>query len=508
MSRKKNAVRNIIWGIINKGIATLLPFLTRTVLLYQLGTEYVGLNSLFISILGLLSLSELGIGTALIFSMYEPLATGNTKKVCALMQLYKRCYRVIGTIVLGIGLLILPFLKYMIADGYPASINLYVLYSVYLCNTILTYWLFAYKKSLLIACQRVDIQTNINTVILMLQNLIQFAVLLVFENYYLYVIVMPFCTILENLIVSFYTKKMYPQFHPKGAIKLNELLRIKRKIIGLLYQRIGNVVLSSVDSIVISTFLGLNILGKYNNYYYIVNALFGFLAIAQTSLKPIVGNSIVLETPEKNYKDFKKMNFLYLWILTWATTTLLCMYQPFMKLWIGDELMLPISIMILMVIYFFIYKWGDMLFVYQEAAGIWWETRYVPILAALVNLIGIILMVKGIGLAGIPLSTIISIFFIYDIGYAKILFQNYFGSRNLKRFLRTQALSLLVAFISCSITFFIVQQIHIEGISQLIIASIICLIIPNMLLWIVYHKTEEYQALKFMLIDKLQRQLK
>lgn len=503
MSRSKNATRNISWGIVNKCIGTLMPFLTRTVLIYKLGNEYIGLNSLFTSILGLLSLSELGIGTALIFSMYEPLEKNNTEKVCALMNLYKKCYSIIGFIVAAIGLILLPFLNIFIAGDVPANLNVYVLYIIYLINTVLSYWLFAYKKSLIIACQRVDIQSNVNTFILIFQNTLQFVLVLIFSNYYFYVLTLPLCTIIENIIISYIADKKYPQYRPMGSIKIKELSNIKKNIVGLLFQRIGNVVLSSADSIVISSFLGLSILGTYNNYFYVITALFGFSAIIQTSLKPIVGNSIVSETHKKNLNDFQKINFLYIWIISWATSALLCLYQPFIEIWVGKDSVLPFSIVILLVIYFFTYKWGDMLFVYQEAAGLWWKTRYVPIAAAALNLIINIILVNTIGLAGIPLSTIISVVLIYDLGYAKILFNEYFGRKYFKSFALQQIKYLTVTVVTCIITYASCLIVSADVVGTLIARICICIIVPNLLLLIVYHRNKHFAGISLDIKNKL-----
>lgn len=505
MSRSENAVRSISWGILNKLIATFMPFLTRTVLLYKLGTEYIGLNSLFTSILGLLSLSELGIGTALIFSMYEPLAKGNTAKVCALMKLYKKCYSRIGIIVLSIGLLIMPFLNYLIVGDCPKDINIYLLYAVYLLNSVLSYWLFAYKKSLLIACQRVDIQSNINSIVILTQNLTQFVLVLLFSNYYFYLLVLPLCTLLENILVCITVSKKYPQYRPCGKIAISELGDIKKKIAGLLFQRIGNVVLSSVDSIVISAFLGLAALGTYNNYYYMINAVFGFLAIIQTSLKPVVGNAIVLEGREKNYETFKMINFLYLWIVIWCACTLMCLYQPFMELWVGDKAIYTLSMILILVIYFFTYKWGDILFVYQEAAGIWWETRYVPLIAAIFNLVINIILVNSIGIIGIPVSTIVSVVFIYNFGYAKILFKNYFGRKKLIDFIRQQFLYLIVAIMICAVNYMMCSILNMQGIVNLLVRLMICLIVPNLLLVTVFFRKSEFKSAKKLIVNKFRK---
>ena len=159
--RIKNTRRNAIWGIVNKFITILLPFITRTVLIYVLGVEYVGINGLFSSILQVLSLAELGFSSAIVYSMYKPLAENDNDVVCALLQFYKKIYRCIGSIVLIIGVALIPFLKYLISGSCPSDVNIYVVYIIYLLNTSCSYFLFAYKKSLLSAVQRQDIISKV-----------------------------------------------------------------------------------------------------------------------------------------------------------------------------------------------------------------------------------------------------------------------------------------------------------------------------------------------------------
>ena len=202
-SRTKNASRNIVFGIGNRILNIILPFITRTVLIYILGKKFLGLNALFTSILQVLNLAELGFSSAIIYSMYKPIAENDITKVGILLNLYKKVYRIIGTIILVLGIAMLPFIKYFINGEYPEGINIYLIYLINLINTCLTYFLFAYKNSLLTASQREDIISKINSVILIIQNLLQMIILLITKNYYFYIITLPVCTVCNNLFVAF-----------------------------------------------------------------------------------------------------------------------------------------------------------------------------------------------------------------------------------------------------------------------------------------------------------------
>lgn len=439
MDRTKNASRNIIWGMVNRIISALLPFISRTIILYKLDSLYLGIGSLFSSVLGMLSLAELGFSSAIIFSMYKPIADGDHDMICALLRFYRRCYRIIGTVILALGLALLPFLKFFISGDYPENINIYVVYLIYLGNTVISYLLFAYKKSLLQANQRADVDSNIGTVTMMIQYVLQIALILLFGNYYLFVIVMPVMTFIGNLLVNHQTNKMYPQYVCRGKLDREYYHSLTKKLGGLIFQKIGNVVLGSVDNIVISSFLGLTVLACYNNYYSIIGALFGVIGVVSNSLKSGVGNMVARESLEKNYKYFRTFNLLYTLMISWISIVFLCFVQPFMMLWVGGQYMLPDNIALLAAIYIFTFKWCDMLYVYQEAKGIWWRTKFIPLAAAVVNLAVNITLVKMIGLPGILISTIVSVLFIYNFGYAKILFRDYFiASGSFKSYLLRQ----------------------------------------------------------------------
>lgn len=505
-SRTKNSIRNIFYGVFTKIVTIILPFITRTIIIQVLGTEYLGLNSLFTSILQVLNLAELGFGNALVYSMYKPLAEKNDKNVCELLNYYKKCYRIIGIIVLIFGILIIPFLNKLINGEYPSDINIYYIYAIYLANTVLSYFLYAYKTSLLIACQRNDITSKINLILVILQNTLQIIFLVIFKDYYYFIAVLPFITILNNIITSKIADRKYPQYKANGKLKQSESLEIKKNVKGMFFQKIGSVVLSNVDNIVISAFLGLNILGIYNNYYYIITALFGILSVIMNSLKASIGNSIIVETKEKNYNDFNKFNFLYVWIISWMSICLLILMQNFIELWLGKEFLLPEYMCILFVVYFFIHKWCDILFVYQEAKGLWWENRYVPIIAAVVNLITNLILVNIIGLAGILISTILSVLFIYDYGYAKVLFSNYFNIDNgLKKYIIKQIKYLIITVIVGSITYCISLIFSKNTLLYFILKAFIVTIVPNILFLIIYRKTKEFKEIIIFAKNKIKK---
>lgn len=511
MSRTQNASRNILWGILSKIVSLVFPFITRTAMIYILGIKYVGLGSLFTSLLQVLSFAELGIGSALVFSMYKPIADGDVPKVCALLNFYRKTYQVIGTIMLLLGLAMMPFLRYLVASDLPEDINLHILFLIYLFNNVLGYFLFAYKQSIFTVTQRIDIISKIGMVIQSILSVTQILALFLFQNFYVYVAVIPVITFLNNICVGMLTDKYYPQYKCIGVIAKEELLLIEKKVGGMVFQKIGGIVLSSVDTIVISSFLGLTSLALYQNYYFIITALFGFLTIIMQSIIAGVGNSVASESVEKNYNDFKNFNFLYIWIVAWCSTCLLCLYQPFMTLWVGQENMLGNEMVVLFAIYFFVQKWCDMLYVYQEACGIWWETKFVPLIAAIVNLVINIALVIKIGLPGILVSTIASVVLIYDTGYAGVLFKTYFKQidMGLKKYWIRQLIYFIVAITSSALTVIGCALINIASpVLALITNGVVCLFVPNIICFVAWKNLTEFAYVKGMVLKIVRKLVK
>lgn len=503
MSRTENASRNIFWGFFNKVVSLGLPFATRTVMIYAIGMQYVGLGSLFSSILQVLSFAELGIGSALVFSMYKPMAEGDDDKVSALLNLYKKTYRIIGIVILAAGLLIMPFLDYLVAGDLPEGINLQVLFSIYLINNLVGYFLFAYKQSLFSASQRVDLISKIGMLLQLISSTAQIIILLTVRNYYAYVAIIPIITILNNITLGILADKQFPQYKCEGMISSDEKKEIEKKVGGMLFQKIGGIVLTSVDTIVISSFLGLRLLALYQNYYFIITALNGFLTVIMQSIIPSVGNSIASESVDKNYDSFKKFNFLYYWVVTLFSSCLLALYIPFVELWVGVENTLPNSLVYLFVVYFFIHKWLDATFVYLEAIGIWWENRMVPLLAALMNLTVNLLLVNVIGLYGILLSTIISILLVYTPGNINALFKYYF-KMPLMPFIKKQIIYLLVSIILIVLNYYICIMISFENLFfTLLLRGIVSVIVTNTGLSLFYMKTAEFKYLCNLIREKV-----
>lgn len=299
LERTKNSVRNAFYGMVYRLVSILMPFVVRTVFIRMLGIEFLGLNSLFTSILTVLNLTELGFSSAIVFCMYKPIAEDNTDEINALLAFYKKVYRCIGLIIFLIGIVLVPILPHLINGSYPNNVNIVSIYLIYLINTVLSYFMFAYLGSLITAFQRDDIISKINIVITTLMYLAQIVILVTLKNYYAYILIMPLFTVINNIRIAMIANKMFPQYKPVGKISNESKREIKEKISGLVIFKICYVSRNAFDSIFISMFLGLADTAIYNNYYYIMNAVVGITSVLTSSVLAGAGNSVASDSVEK-----------------------------------------------------------------------------------------------------------------------------------------------------------------------------------------------------------------
>lgn len=504
LERSKNTKRNIKTGAINKFITLLLPFILRTVMIRVMGAEYLGLNSLFSSILQVLNLAELGFGSAIVYSMYKPIAENDRVTVCALYALYKRLYRIVGFVVLVAGLVIVPFLTHLISGSVPSDVNIYVIYFIYLGNTVLTYFLFAYKSSLLNAMQRNDVISNVNTLTQGMMNLIQIFLIITIKDYYLYLIMMPIATVANNIIISVVVDKMYPDIKCYGSIPKELKKEIKKNVSGLLIGKICGTTRNSLDSICCSAFLGLTVTAMYNNYYYIINGLTVICGVVTTAMTAGVGNSIALDSKTKNYEDMRKLNFGYMMLSGWMSVCLLCLYQSFIKVWVGKDYLFNFIIVIAFTLYFYILKVGDIITLYSSGSGLWWEQRYRAIGESVSNIILNIILAKYFGVLGVILATIISLLVFNVIGGSYIIFKYYFKNKKLKEYLLEQLMYFTNTLIIALITLLSCKLVHLDyEILNLLVKMIICSIVPFILYIAIYKHTKHYKDSVPWILDKM-----
>lgn len=497
IERSKNAARNVFWGILNKLVRLLAQFVIRVILVKSLGEAYLGLDSLFVSVVSMLSLAELGIGTALVFNMYKAIAEDDNETICALMLFYKKCYRIIGFAVLATGLALLPFIPKLVGSDLPDGINVYLLYCINLAGVLSTYFLFAYRNCLIDAFQRSDVSSKTELFAGTLQYGLQIVLLCVLKNYYVYLSVVPCVKIFQNVLTAIIVEKKYPQFRPYGLLSADFKKQIFKKVKALVTYKIGNVVSNSVDNIVISAALGLVVLAKYGNYYYVITTLFTMIQIYCNSVTAGIGNSVVVGSVEDNYKNFKTMLIMQSFICGFCSACLLSLYQDFITLWMGADMLFDMSVVICFVAYFYSWRIQDVVNIYKDALGMWEKDRWRPLISAAVNLCLNIVSVRFIGLYGIIGSTIFCSLFIDMPWGATVLFKDYFKKESGGYFLKIALFSIFNA-AACALCFFIcgyIPQSESKLYSVLIFIGkgAICFAAYTILFFAVFFRTAEFK---------------
>lgn len=495
IERTKNAVRNSAWGIFNRVITTFFPIIIRTLIVQYIGAAYLGLGSLFSSILTVLNLSELGISTAIVFSMYKPIAEDDTKTICALMALYKKLYSVIGTAIGIVGLCLVPFLPYLIKDDCPSDINLYVLYFIYLGNTVIGYFLFAYKNCLLTAYQRTDVYTKIGIGTSIVQYTVSIIAIVFLRSYYAYVILAPITAIVNNLLTAYSVDRIFPNYKPAGKLNEDEIRGIKKRVAGLMLEKLSGTSRDSFDSIFISAFSGLTAVAIYGNYFYVMQAVIGFLIIVTAGMSAGIGNSLAMESKEKNHNDLMKYTFGMMWLLGWCSICLGCLYHNTMVIWMGSELAMPELLSWTFAFYFYVRTMSTMNELYYNASGLWWYGKWARIAESILNLALNYFLGKAYGIYGIVLaSAITSVIVGFNI-YAVTIYKHYFTDYDIRENYLTHLLYGLVTILAAIITRTVCNFISGENWGTLILRCVVCVVVPNVFYWLCYRKTKHYREM-------------
>lgn len=496
MGRSENVKRNIVWGVIQKVLSVLLPFFVRTALIYVLGAPYVGLNSLFTSVLSVLSLAELGFASAVAFSMYEPIAKDDKRQVLLLLQYFRKVYRVIGIAILALGLCLMPYLDAMIEGSKPDDVNLQVAFAIFLANTAISYLACGYRQTLLDAYQRNDIVSKVNTAVSLALNLTQILIILLVPNYYLYALALPLLTIAQNMAIAYLSNRLYPEYKSSNFINSDlgvyEKRKIRKRVAGIMVYRTCQITRDAFDSIFISAFLGLTVVACYSNYFLIVSSLLAILEVMCSAMTASVGNSIASESSDKNFKDMRLFMFLYAMIATVCLACFLTLCQLFMTLWVGDSLLLPDSVVVLLGIYFHVRVIGDIRSVYVDATGLWWELKGRSILEAILNIVLNYLLVQVLGVAGVILATVVSMLLINYFWGSEVIFTHYFKNKKLHVFFLDNALYTVAAIIACSAAWLLCSQFGTVGWIWFLAKGVVAALSSSVVLFVLFFKSDRF----------------
>lgn len=490
--RVESSIKNLSVAMVGQFAGLIVSFFARTVFLKYLNEEYLGLNGLFTNILTILSLVELGIGPAMSFSMYKPLAENDISKIKSLMSIYKKSYIIIGVAILILGIVLTPFYPILLNE-IPNIKNLNTIYILFVLNSAISYF-YSYKRSLIICDQKRYIATIFRYGFYIVLNIIQILVLILSHNYILFLVCQTIFTWAENICISKTADKIYPYLKQNDIEKLDtdSIVEIKKNISAMLFHKIGGIVVNSTDNIIISKFVGLKAVGLYSNYYIIITALNSIFNQLFTSIVASVGNLGVSESKEKIVQVFNRVFFLNFWIFGFASICLLILFNPFIELWIGKDYLFSNTVVITIVLNFYITGMRKSANTFKEATGAFWNDRYKPIFEVIINLIASIILAKDFGINGVLVGTIISTvtvcFWVEPYVLYKYIFKTNFADY-FKRYIIYTAVGILATLI----TYYICSFILFEGWISLFIKLLVCIVIPNFILILFFFRTNEFK---------------
>jgi O-antigen/teichoic acid export membrane protein len=495
-----------MYGYIGTFITYLLKFLSRTVFIYTIGVNYLGINGLYTNILTVLSFAELGIGTAMNYSLYKPVAENNKEKIKSFMSLFKVAYRWVAFVVAIIGLSFLPFLENIIKDaGGISSKELIFYYLIFLFNTVSSYFV-SYKYSLVNADQKNYIQTNINTITMIIITILQIIVLIIFKSFLFYLIVAALVELIQKIFANHYINKKYPYLLEGNVKKLaeDELKELKKNIKALILHKVGDISVHQTDNIIISAFINLKTVGLISNYNLIINSVTSFINIIFNSTISSFGNLVATENVEKQNYLFNVYRFIGFWFYGFASIAFLILINPFIALWIGNDMLVP-NIVIYLILFDYYLK-GHRIVVnnFKIAAGVFNPDKYIGLIQAIVNLVLSIYLVKRIGLPGIYIGTVVQ-GLIATFTKPYIVYKYVFRKKVIEYY-KDSLKYIITLFISIITLEFIINNYSFENnIINFIFMFILVLLIPNLIFYITFRKRSEFKYLMKIIKSKVKK---
>ncbi|WP_251231219.1 lipopolysaccharide biosynthesis protein [Adlercreutzia aquisgranensis] len=431
-SRFENTLFNLVaaWG--GQIVSMVMTFATRAVFVRMLSIEYLGIESLFTNLLVILSLAELGVGTAITYALYKPIADNDTEAIKSLMRVFRHAYWAIGIVVAVVGVAMSPFLDMLIEDP-PNIAHLQVYFLCFVANTAVSYF-FSYKGLLLYAYQRQYVTSLISYGAQIVMCVVQMVILVLTHNYLAFLLCMIAGTLAQNIIISFFADAQYPYLKESGARKLSreELTPIVKNVLALTMHKVAGVAASPIGSVLVSKFVGVAAIAVYGNFVLLVDALWRILDKVFNSAIASVGNMSSQTDPERQYRVFQDAFFVSAVLYTVCAGAFLCCANDFVSVWLGAEYCYPSITVILLATWFFVKGMRSAEQMFTSAYGLFWRSWYKAIIETLVMVASAYVLVRlwgvnGVVTAGIAtqllVATTIEVHVLYKFGFQRSALQ-------------------------------------------------------------------------------------
>jgi len=498
-SRTLNSLRNFIYGISGQIVSVLLAFVARTFFIRFLSEDYLGISGLFTNILSVLSVSELGISSAITFCLYKPLAENNKDEIKAIMHFYRNAYIVIGFFVLGIGLILLPFLDTLLKDN-TSLVNVRIVYLFYIMESVTSYWFFAYKATLLKADQKLYMVTVYEQILAFFRALARILMLILLRkqpeiSFYIYTIIGFISNVLLNVCISSKVDKEYSFIKERNAspISAESKRSIFKNVIALFFTRVSYVVNESVDHLLITSFIGVKVEGLYTNYAYLLSVVNGMIRMFAGSMTASLGNFAVQKSEAEQFKFLKMLDLIYFWLYGFSAICFWELFNPFIKLWAGEKYLFPKTTVFIIVVYYMVPGLFSAVPAFQNAKGLFWQTRVVPIASVILNIsLSVVFTAKlQWGINGILVATIISRMFIELPLTVIAVFRNAF-KKSAIGYLLQYILKIFMIFGIAVVIDLLMSHLKLEGILNLSIRALTSIVVFNVIWIAALRRTEAF----------------
>ncbi len=492
-SRTEYSILNIMTGLGGYAINTILGLACRMVFTRTLTADYLGINGLFMNIITMLSLAELGVGSAIVYALYKPLSENDEDKVASLVKFYGSCYKAIGIIVAAIGILLIPFLNELIVEKPAIKESLYLIYALYLFNTASTYF-FSYRSSLIAAAQQNYIVTGVNYLITIVQSIIQIFWLIFTHEYIGYLIIASIGTMTYNVLISYIAKQKFPFIEKDGIkpLEYEEKNGLIRNVRALVVWKLSGLLVNSTDNIIITYFSGLATVGLSSNYTLLSGTLNSFLNQFFSGITASVGNLNAKESVDKKMEMFNTISLANFWLFGWAAIGIFVVSTDIVNLMFGVDYILPINIPFVIALNFYMVGIQNVVWTFENTLGLFRQGRYLQIVTAVINLVCSIWLGKKWGLFGILIATAIARLFT-GTWYDPFKLYKYGFKRSVLPYYRRRLLYLTLLIVVGGICYLLSGLVNFSIIGNVLVKFSICCIIPNLIFLAIFYRSNEFQ---------------
>ncbi len=493
--RFKNSLRNSSVALAGQIITLLMGFVVRWLFIRALGKEYLGVNSVMESMLALLSMTELGIGTSVAFALYKPIDDGDEHRIGTLMAFYRKTYHVIGILTAAVGPMLIPFMRFFTREATDVS-HVNLIYLLFLANTVISYF-FAYKRTLLSAYQNNYINSVTEDMFAVLKYILQAVSLICYKSFIGYLVINVICTIGTNVTISAICDKKYPFTKKYRQEKLydEDKATLKKSVVSLMYQKIGAKLVTGTDNLMIS-YANIVLMGVYSNYAMIVSIISRIVYNVLYSITGSIGNLMVQKDKELKYKVFEEFVFATFGFYFMISIGMAGCLERFIALWAGEDWVLSHAVTFVVILNFFLMGMRQPNVVVIEAAGLFNRLRLKAVGEVLVNLVVsfVFLIVFNMGLYGVLFGTTVSMVSVC-IWWETLAVHKFALEAPQRRFYLNYIHYLATACVGCFAAFGVSELIPVGGIFGLLLSGIAAMMIFVLLILVLYGRSRQFKAL-------------